>query len=183
MSRRVLNAERNTRSSSERACFRTLSMGNFVESKKPCFVIQGSFLGRFSGFMIESPLIWKTKASPLAVVSVVFLTEPLPQRLQCQILGGGLVGILPRIAEFAVDHVHQALQIPAVQGDRASPFIRLDLAVEPKCLCHRAGMPLQFPQLVAGDQHLVADVSASRFHEEAPISSSDWSSLSACCPA
>jgi len=55
MSRRVLNPERNTRSSSERACFRTLSMGNFVESKKPSFVIQGSFLGRFSGFMIESP--------------------------------------------------------------------------------------------------------------------------------
>jgi hypothetical protein len=30
-------------------------MGNFVESKKPSFVIQGSFLGRLSGFMIESP--------------------------------------------------------------------------------------------------------------------------------
>src|SRR5208283_4985353 len=39
----------------ERACFRTLSMGNFVESTKPSFVIQGSFLSRFSGFMIESP--------------------------------------------------------------------------------------------------------------------------------
>src|SRR3954465_14863781 len=105
--------------------------------------------------------------SLVAVMPVVFLTEPLPRRLQRQIPGGGLVGILPWIAEFAVDHVHQALQIPAVQGDRASPLIRLDLAVEPECLGHRTGMPLQLTQFVAGDQNLVADVSASRFHEQA----------------
>src|SRR3954469_14145128 len=102
-----------------------------------------------------------------AVMPLVLRAKPLPQRLQRQILGGGLVGILPWIAEFAVDHVHQALQIPAVQGDRSSPFIRLDLAVEPECLSHRTGMPLQFPQFIAGDQNLVADVSASRFHGQA----------------
>src|SRR3954447_11307491 len=102
----------------------------------------------------------------------VLIAKPFTQRLQRQILGGGLVGILPWIAEFAVDHVHQALQVPAVQGDRASPLIRLDLAVEPECLSHRAGMPLQLSQFVAGDQDLVADVSASRFHEQALLSES-----------
>src|SRR5258708_5587437 len=108
------------------------------------------------------------KASIGAVMSVIFRAQSLSQSFQCLILWCIPVGIFSGIAKLAVDYVHQALQIPAVQGDRASPFIHLDLAVEPKRLSHRAGMPLQFPQLVAGDQDLMADVSATRFHDQAP---------------
>ncbi len=85
----------------------------------------------------------------MPVYGVILLVQPITHALEGQVAGCGPIRVVPFIPEGKVDHVHQAVQIPAVEGDGPGALVVLDLAVQPEGFRHRAGVPLQFMQFVA----------------------------------
>src|SRR4051812_14903980 len=83
----------------------------------------------FSVIMFSLPGVpWRSLL--VTVDRLVLGLQPLTEGLEGEVAGGRLVRVLSLVLKGQGDHVQQAVQIPAVEGDRPGSLVLLDLAVQ-----------------------------------------------------
>ena len=75
-------------------------------------------------------------------------------------MGRVLLGIIDDV----VDHVQQALQVPAVQSNGALALVAVDAAVQAEAFGHQKDVFLQLVKLSARDQDLKLAIAGSWLH-------------------